>query len=367
LDFLVTGETRGWVGGILALCFLGGAGSLELYAQEEEAAEEEAVEEAAAEPFVPPTYGYRQLTFYEGPHSDTDPCVSPDGTTVGFVRTLPDDKGCMICAVPSQGGDVAVLTDLKRGQALGLCWTPDGQNLVFGFFRRGKNGEVTDLRQVAVGGDGKVQSYQGRNAPPVGKHPAVSKDGKLAYIYRNNMVVEIGGQEQIYLTRSGFQERPDWSDDGKWLIYHSSPGLALQDSFQEDAKVHRMRIMEGAEGHGWCSFPRFSPDAQDVLCVGLRDQRYDVWVMPRGDVEPYPVTQDEFMELGADWLMDRSVVFSSNRSGDYALWLAIEGYEEETTAEEGEDEALDTGAEAAEGTEGGEDIPSEETDSEEPQ
>jgi len=334
-NFLLNGKRLGVAGLILAIGFLGSEIFSGVYAQEEDDSNQG--EEEAAEPFVPPTYGYKQLTFHDGPHCDTEPCVSPDGTTVGFVRNLLEERGCMICTVPSEGGEVVSLVDLKRGQALGLSWSPDGQHLFFGYARRGKNGKVTDIRQILAKAGEKPEGYQGRSAPPVGRHPSVSKDGKLAYVHRNNVVVEMGGEDQVYLTRSGYQEYPEWSSDGKWLVYHSSPGLAMQDSFKEDATIVRLEITKGTEEEGWCSHPRFSPDAKDLVCVGLRGQQYDVWVMPREDIDPYPVTQDAFMELGADWLQNRTIVFSSNRSGDFDLWLAIEGFEEEAPAEEGDD------------------------------
>lgn len=293
-------------------------------------------------PFVPPVYGYKRITDFSGPHSDTDPCVSPDGNMIAFLRNVPTERGCFICVVSADGSDVREIASIQTGQVLGLCWLPDGAHLALGLSRDTKDGHLTDIQQISITGDGEPFPYQNRKVAPQGKHPAISRDGKLAYVYRNNIVVELNGEEQIYLTMSGFQSHPNWSHNGTWLIYHSSPGLALQDSFQEDATVLRMKMIKDGEGHGWCSMPRFCPDSEKILCIGLIDQKYDLWVFPQVDGVPYRVTDDEFMEAGADWLPDGRIVFSSNKAGEFALWMAVEGLVEEA-ATQGDDMSIQEG------------------------
>ena len=70
----------------------------------------------------------RPLTSEE--HSSTEPCVSPDGTRVAFVRAQGEEKS-QVYVLPLDGGEAERLTDMPLG-VFDPRWFPDGRRLAFG-------------------------------------------------------------------------------------------------------------------------------------------------------------------------------------------------------------------------------------------
>ena len=57
------------------------------------------------------------------------------------------------------------------------------------------------------------------------------------------------------------------------------------------------------------------------------------------------VTNDAFMEQGVDWCVDGRIVYSSNRSGQFDIWIAEEKAEDEEEGDEGDEEGAEAGTE----------------------
>ena len=65
-----------------------------------------------------------------GEEGDTDPNVSPDGSTVTFVRHLVDGKLQALFAVDIDGSNLRKLVDYGREVAVKHDWAPDGTRIV---------------------------------------------------------------------------------------------------------------------------------------------------------------------------------------------------------------------------------------------
>lgn len=83
-------------------------------------------------------------------------------------------------------------------------------------------------------------------------HPAWSPDGtKIAYISlrdgkRDIFVVNADGSEVMQLTHTaGFEHDPDWSPDGKSLLFSYNPDTT---SYLGNAQAYRMRIDGSHQG-----------------------------------------------------------------------------------------------------------------------
>ena len=74
----------------------------------------------------------RQLTRAELPIGDLKAAVSPDGTTLAFIRSgIPGL--CDVYVVPMSGGEPQRLTDWNS-LIEGLAWTPDGKEIIYGVY-----------------------------------------------------------------------------------------------------------------------------------------------------------------------------------------------------------------------------------------
>ena len=74
----------------------------------------------------------RQLTRAETPIGDVKAAVSPDGTTLAFIRSgIPGL--CDVYVVPMSGGEPRRVTDWNS-LIEGLAWTPDGKEIIYGVY-----------------------------------------------------------------------------------------------------------------------------------------------------------------------------------------------------------------------------------------
>jgi Tol biopolymer transport system component len=263
---------------------------------------------------------FRPLTSMEGNNEDTDPAVSPDGTQVAFIRSLPD--GDSLCLVPMSGGEpnVKVLATFADGAIMSPCWGPDGSFLAFAKVNPDRK---TVLFQIKSDGQA-AGPWADRKPAPEGRSPALCKDNRLAFIFRNNLVIEINRADQVFVTLEGFQDYPDWSPDGTLVAYHKAPCIAVRNPSDEASKDAIISLTPQAPEQSWCSRPRFSPDGKRVACVGLRAAKYDLWVVGVDGSSPTMLTDDDFMDQSLDWAPNGEIVFSSNRSGKFDLWAAKE-------------------------------------------
>jgi Tol biopolymer transport system component len=72
-----------------------------------------------------------------GDRGDQSPVLSPDGSTIAFIR-MHSRTVNEICTVPVQGGSTRVVTS-DGGSFWGLMWSSDGRRLIFRSPRQGIN------------------------------------------------------------------------------------------------------------------------------------------------------------------------------------------------------------------------------------
>ena len=72
-------------------------------------------------------------TLTTGSVRDTKPRISPDGTTVAFVRSLPkdDERPSRVMLMPLAGGTARALRRGDHGGIGEIAWSPDGQRIAF--------------------------------------------------------------------------------------------------------------------------------------------------------------------------------------------------------------------------------------------
>ena len=93
------------------------------------------------------------------------PCFSPDGTKIAYVKYSSDAKSTSIWIMNIDGSEQVQVTDAKKGFALNPRWSPDGTKLIFQSSKKDK--KDADLYVIDADGNNLTQltinkSYDGQ-------------------------------------------------------------------------------------------------------------------------------------------------------------------------------------------------------------
>ena len=213
--------------------------------------------------------------------------------------------------------------------------SPDGKRLAFVWAKDGGSGQQIYWKEVGSGSSLPVGALSAEQFSPVWSHDgrrlaflAASKAGLALYVKTLSAPAEA---RQVYtpgeITGWG-QGALSWSPDG------NSFALADHLGSQPNYSVYRID-MNGKELRsqplttpppGWEGDlnPVFSPDGAKIAFIRASESAVDdiAWI-PASGGKPHQITHDGKMVNGIAWSSDsRSIIFSSNRAGEYALWRA---------------------------------------------
>lgn len=234
----------------------------------------------------------RQLT--DGPGYDAQPDWSPDGRSVVYA------------AYENDAIDLRLL-DLSTGESVPLVangavnveprWSPDGKRIAF----------------VSTAYEGRwhvfVVDVQGAKA---GTPVRITEDraSDLPRYYYNKW--------DQYLS-------PTWSPDGTELILVSNRGHVWG-----SGTIWRMRAEPGAqmreirdEETNWRARPDWSRDGKRVVYASyFGRQWHQLWLMTNQGENPFQLTYGEFDAVGPRWAPNgRRISYISNQSGNTELWV----------------------------------------------
>lgn len=83
------------------------------------------------------------------------PCFSPDGQTIAFVKYSSDAKSCSVWTMGIDGNNQIQITDAKKGYAFYPRWSPDGKRIVFQATKKDK--KDADIYIIDVDGNNLTQ------------------------------------------------------------------------------------------------------------------------------------------------------------------------------------------------------------------
>jgi TolB protein len=233
-----------------------------------------------------------QLT--DGAGYDYQPDWSPDGRCIVYVSYRHDAMELWLLDVAS--GSTHPLT---AGGAVNVepRWSPDGRQLAWvstAFNRRFhifvaevRNGQLVDERRVT-----------GENKSTLPRYYYSAYDHELS---------------------------PAWAPDGRSLLFVSNRG-----HIYGTGGFWSMAVEPGAAAHeihyeetNWGARPSFSPDGRFLVYSSYLGRNWlQLWVMPSGGGDAFPLSYGEWDETGARWSPDgRQLAFISNRQGDTELRL----------------------------------------------
>jgi len=232
-----------------------------------------------------------QLT--AGPGYDYQPDCSPDGRWVAYVTYLHDAVELRVLDLEKRESH-----QLTYGGAVNVepRFSPDGKHLAF----------------VSTSYNGRFHIFAGDFS-----------SGELTNVRR------LTGETRSQLPRFYYSEfdheiSPAWSPDGAELIFVSNRG-----HIYGTGGFWRMKFAPGAEAHeihyeetAWKSRPDFSPDGKRIVYASyLGGQWHQLWVMPSQGGDPLPLSYGDFDNTNPRWSPDgQQIAFISNRGGNTSLW-----------------------------------------------
>jgi TolB protein len=233
-----------------------------------------------------------QLT--AGPGYDYQPDWSPDGQWIVYAKY--DHRAMELWAL-----------DLRKKQAHALTtsgavnleprFSPDGQRITF----------------VSTSYNGHFHIFAGRL-----EHGSLEGVERLTGEVRSTL-------PRYYYSVFDLEISPAWSRDGSEILFVSNRG-----HLYGTGGFWRMKAEPGAEPREihyeettWKARPDFSPDGKRIVYASYLGQVWhQLWVMPANGGDPFPLSYGDFDNINPRWSPDgRTIAFISNRGGNTSLWV----------------------------------------------
>jgi len=281
----------------------------------------------------------RQLTHPARGILDDQPAWAPDGRVIAFTRCLPDNGACHVWTVAADGSGPAPVGKLcPAGANEQTCpdeahaaFSPDSKRLVL-VQSTGAEKQVPITRQqiehsaIAVmnrDGSGRHAIYTTDGFAADLDYPVFSPDGKHVVFERHNsglstpvdkhavFVIGVDGSNLRRLTpwAENDGDNPDWSPNGKWIIYHShldDPSGQSQYFLVHPDGTGRRQITHFVHGTHVAS-ASFSPDGTSIaFSKGPEGENIDVFTMRLDGTQLHRLTKSKLWDSAPDWGPSRS-------------------------------------------------------------
>jgi TolB protein len=149
-------------------------------------------------------------------------------------------------------------------------------------------------------------------------------DGELTNVQRLTGETE-SDLPRFYYSKFDHEISPTWSPDGTELIFVSNRNHIYGTGGFWRAKAEP--ATEAREIHyeetAWKTRPDFSPDGKRIVYASyLGGQWHQLWTMPASGGEPFPLSYGDFDNTNPRWSPDgKHIAFISNRTGNTSLWV----------------------------------------------
>jgi Tol biopolymer transport system component len=271
----------------------------------------------------------------EGTEGDSTPAVSPDGSTLAFVRATSD--GGDIYLSDLQGAAVRRLT-FDNQPIRGIDWAAKGQDLVYAANRAGG---FQLWRLPVYGGSPRMLPIAGRRAnyPAVaanGNHLVYTDNPSVSAIWRGRLGDNGSASEGQPLIRSNGRESwPEYSPDGQRIVGVSDQ-TGNEELWLSDANGgSRMQVTHFNGSR--LGRPRWSPDGRMLLFSVSTDRGTDLYTLASAGGDPQRVV------LGGSngsWSRNGKKIYFDSRG---QVWRAsADGANPESVAQRGSAQGVES-------------------------
>ncbi len=250
------------------------------------------------------------ITPVGGPFNDLEPAVSPDGTTLAFLRGFEMGKSD-IFTVSTNGGEAHRLT-FDSTDLLGHNWTPDGKALIVASSR---DGGARHLWRFQLDGGAPRSLTEGLSEPsfpspaPNGTEIAFTQYRTAAPLWR-----AAEGRLTELLDNQSNNTKPSMSPDGRHLLYGSDrSGRSEVWISNADGSDSRALLPVGSVS---ASAPQWSPDGKRIILQCTIHENSRVCLVDADGTHLVELTGEPRVRYHPSWSRDaRTVYFTSPERG----------------------------------------------------
>ncbi len=243
--------------------------------------------------------------------------VQPLGNTVAFSRLTGDNWQIWTMRPDGKAAEQITISAADKRYPV---WSTDGNEV---FFRTNNNevfavdletGEETRVLTSLRLSGGLVPSPDGSRLVFV-RFRTQLKDSSSLWL-----TTALDARDSRILTRDqGLQYDPDWSPDGRQIVYVSGHGYRKDELYVIDSGGGGKRRLTNNDAIE--VLPAFSPDGKTIAYVSDVTGNYEIWLMDPDGSDPKQLTRSKGIDTKPCWSPDgKKIMFVSNRSGTLQLW-----------------------------------------------